>query len=216
MIIYPWFKKSADRPIRSIAGLPKTNTELKWYLPNTNPPSAKSNFTIWTQIHIATNEDPLMKITKHRESEMNWYYDQNGGGMYMKPLTDSDHPMYIGWMTFTGNFTGPKALTQMLKTSLASVCFTRPIGVKLKQQKGMKIADDMRNKHREKGSWFNQPWMSVQVETDTRNACIAKQHLYRLFNQKDKSQPFGLSYRFVPAQANSLLSTQGIEKMAKT
>jgi hypothetical protein len=98
--------------------------------------------TIWTQIHLATNKNPLMKITKQRESKMNWYYNQNGGGMYMKPLTDSDCPMYIEWMTSTGNFTSPKGMAQMIKPSLASIGFTRPIRVKLKQQTGMKITNE--------------------------------------------------------------------------
>jgi hypothetical protein len=56
----------------------------------------------------------------------------------------------------------------------------------------------------------------IQVEADVHDACTGKRHLCQLFNQKDKPQPSGLSCRFIPAQANSLLSSQGIEGMGKT
>jgi hypothetical protein len=123
---------------------------LKGYIPGANPTSAKSNFTVWIQLHLAINEDPLLKITKHRDSEMNWHYDQNGGGMYMPPLGNLDCPMYIlGWMTYAGNFTDPKAMNQMLlKTLLAtSVGFNILIGIKLKHQKGIKMTDEMKLSH---------------------------------------------------------------------
>jgi hypothetical protein len=52
---------------------------------------------------------------------------------------------------------------------------------------------------------------------DARAVPITKEHLYCLFNQKDKPQSlFSLSYQLVQAQANSLLITQGIKKMAET
>lgn len=103
IIIYPWYKDTKSRPICPSKDLPKTNSELKWYLPGVKTPSAKSNFMVWMQIYLATDEKPLLKITKHKDSKMNWSYEQhNTGGTYMKPLSkgDSDCPMYISsWMT---------------------------------------------------------------------------------------------------------------------
>jgi hypothetical protein len=49
-------------------------------------PSAKSHFIVWMQIYLAMDKNPLLKIEKNRDSKMNWYYDQNGGGMYIIPM----------------------------------------------------------------------------------------------------------------------------------
>ena len=202
-------------PIRAAKDIPTNISELQWYFPRAQPPSKSTRNIMYTQAHIATTEDPHLLITKKKDSAMDWWYELNGGGLYIKPLADADRPQMIGFMAYSGNFTDPSAAQNLINKALQEQECERPIGVRLKPHPGMRNIRDLKDKHRSyRGSWFNEPFITLQIEADAKDAREVKQGLYKAFNQKG-SRPYGLNFRFVPNKAICLLSADRIAKLQK-
>jgi hypothetical protein len=103
----------------------------------------------------------------------------------------------------------------MINWTLRDQKCLKPIGVRPKPHPGTKNIWDLKDTHKsEGGSWFKEPFITLQIETDAKDAWEAKQGLYLAFNQKD-SQPCGLNFRFVPNKSICLLSADGVEKLQK-
>jgi hypothetical protein len=215
MIILPWKKDSKANPIREAKDIPTRVSELQWYFPRAQPPSKATRNIMYTQAHIATDQDPSLLITKKKDSAMDWWYEENGGGVYMKPLPDADRPQTIGFMAYSGNFTDPIATQGLINKALKDQNCSKPVGVRLKPHPGTRNVRDLKDKHKsEGGSWFTEPFITLQIEADAKDAREVKNGLYKAFNQKG-SQPYGLNFRFVPNKAICLLSADGIEKLQK-
>ena len=138
-----------------------------------------------------------------------------GGGVYIKPLADADRPQTVGFMAYSGNFTDPRAAQVLINKALGDQKCLKPIGVRLKPHPGTKNIRDLKDAHKSKGgSWFTEPFITLQIEADAKDAREVKQGLYLAFNQRD-SQPYGLNFRFVPNKSICLLSADGVEKLQK-
>jgi hypothetical protein len=146
---------------------------------------------------------------------MDWWYQENGGGAYVKPLAEADRPQVIGFMAYSGNFTDPTAAQHLINRVLRDQGCMKPVGVRLKPHPGMKNIRELKEKHRsEGGTWFNEPFITLQIESDAHDSREVKTGLYKAFNQKG-DQPQGLNFRFVPNKSICLLSADGIAKLQK-
>jgi hypothetical protein len=146
---------------------------------------------------------------------MDWWYQENGGGAYVKPLAEADRPQVIGFMAYSGNFTDPTAAQLLINCVLRDQGCMKPVGVRLKPHPGMKNIRELKDKHRsEGGTWFNEPFITLQIESDAHDSREVKTGLYKAFNQKG-DQPQGLNFRFVPNKSICLLSADGIAKLQK-
>ena len=214
-LILPWKKDSEVAPIREDKDIPTKISELQRYFPRAQPPTKSTRNMMYTQAQIATDSDPSLLITKKKDSAMDWWYEENGGGVYVKPLADADRPQTVGFMAYSGNFTDPRAAQVLINQALKDQNCSKPIGVRLKPHPGTKNIRDLKDAHKsEGGSWFTEPFITLQIEADAKDAREVKQGLYLAFNQKD-SQPYGLNFRFVPNKSICLLSADGVEKLQK-
>ena len=146
---------------------------------------------------------------------MDWWYELNGGGVYIKPLADADRPQVIGFMAYSGNFTDPSAAQYLINRALREQSCERPVGVRLKPHPGMRNVRELKDKHRtDGGNWFNELFITLQIEADAKDSREVKKGLYKAFNQNG-SRPYGLNFRFVPNKSICLLSADGIAKLQK-
>jgi hypothetical protein len=118
LLILPWKKERTAEPIRALKDIPTTITQLQWYFPRAQPPSQSTRNIMYTQAHIATSNVPDLVITKKKDSAMDWWYQENGGGVYIKPLPDAERPQVIGFMAYSGNFTDPTAAQYLINQAL--------------------------------------------------------------------------------------------------
>ena len=85
ILILPWKRDSELAPIREAKDIPTKISELQKYLPRAQPPTRSTRNMMYTQAQIATDSDPGLLITKKKDSAMDWWYEENGGGVYIKP-----------------------------------------------------------------------------------------------------------------------------------
>jgi hypothetical protein len=79
----------------------------------------------------------------------------------------------------------------------------------------MRNVRELKDKHRtDGGNWFNEPFITLQIEADAKDSREVKKGLYKAFNQKG-SRPYGLNFRFVPNKSICLLSADSIAKLQK-
>jgi hypothetical protein len=97
ILILPWRKDSKIAPIREAKDIPSKISELQKYFPRAQPPTKSTRNIMYTQAQIATDSDPSLLITKKKDSAIGWWYKENGGGVYIKPLADADRPQTVGF-----------------------------------------------------------------------------------------------------------------------
>jgi hypothetical protein len=98
LLILPWKKDSHAEPMRELKDIPTKISELQWYFPGAQPPTKATWNILYTQLHIAMSRVPDLLITKKKDSAIDWWYQENRGGVYVKPLADADRPQVIGFM----------------------------------------------------------------------------------------------------------------------
>lgn len=95
-ILYPNSTTSSDIPISAITRLPRTYTELKWYIPSLSPPVKDGNIS-YGQIYIGKN-------TPFDDWEANFLeWTKNNGHCLFMNFVQDERTTPVGSLLYTHN-----------------------------------------------------------------------------------------------------------------
>jgi hypothetical protein len=131
------------------------------------------------------------------------------GGCYSKPLDRAENPRDVGVLLYSGNFTDPKAVQDVINKRLLELGTRVEIGIKLKSVQAKMFTGVRMEKPFDK-TFHRKEWMMIHLEADQSVLRSAKKWIYKMFNQKGTVQPGGLRYRFIPS--NITMTKEGSKK----
>lgn len=148
-------------------------------------------------------------------TEMYWFYENNRGGLYPKPLDDSERPRQIGRLTYSGHFSEALSTQRIINNALKENNQDFQIGVKVRKadsrsMPGCKIIIDNTL------NWINRPHMTLALEADQSVHLDAKTAMIEMFNNRNHPPPGGLYYRFLPSNSILMISQKGSKDYSKT
>ena len=209
--ILPWFRHKGHRPILSPNDIPSEMKHLRHYFNRLSPKSG----IIWTKVHIILDQDPT-DITSGPSTQLGWWYRDNDEGLYLRPLRDAESTQDLGILAYTCNFTNAAHTMDLINKAMAELGCKFKIGGKLRPIKSFHITDKIRATHRENGGmWQTQYWFALHLISDVSHQRTAIRYLYRLFNQKNSTQPGGLRARFIPNEGIITMSSTASGKRFK-
>ena len=184
---------------------------LRHYFNRLSPKSG----IIWTKVHIILDQDPK-DITSGPSTQLGWWYRDNDEGLYLRPLWDAESTQDLGILAYTCNFTNVAHTMDLINKAMAELGCKFKIGGKLRPIKSFNINDKIRATHRENGGlWQTQYWFALHLISDVSHQRTAIRYLYRLFNQKNATQPGGLRARFIPNEGIITMSSTALGKRFK-
>jgi len=209
----PWKDKDKEMgPIRNENDIPKSLSALRKYLPRLQLPSDIKK-PVYTSLRICSTVDPG-RFSSNSDCEIKYWYDSEKSYLYTKPLPNAENPLPIGVLCFSGNFSNIEDLSTMINSDLQDIGVEHPIGLKLRTNSEIKYTEEKEVEHKANGgTWINQPWKMVHVEADSPHISSTKRGMYLLFNNREKPNPRGLPYRFIPSKWNRTLSKASNEKI---
>eukprot|EP00957_Ditylum_brightwellii_P083356 6337555-Ditylum_brightwellii.AAC.1 len=187
--------------------LPQDLCGLNSFFPCIKNPTAKQNWTAWTAVQMGSNKDFWQCVIKGQDSEMTWFYETYGGGLFKRTLENVKRLVTIGYAVYSSNFVDPEAVKAIIHRAYVENGFKWEVGVKLKKiPRNLVPGTDIKYDVPPNSSWFTCHWMVIIFEADQGRAYQTKKQLYHLFNCCNALQPGGLPFRVVPAPTHTTLS----------
>lgn len=210
-LILPWEKESRSPPLRSISDIPDSIPGLGVYFKRILAPTVRTRFITYTNCRLGLSVSPD-NLLKRQGSNLDFFYENSGTQLYLKPLKESENPENAGWLAYTGNFTSAEELELLIVDGFKKIGIPqKEIGVKIMPLPGNK-PDDLRHAHRSSGgNWHNQSWVAAQIFCDKREVGSVKSALNLLFNRDNLPH---IQYRFIPSENLTFVSPEGKLKFA--
>lgn len=209
-IIYPWSNSSRDAPLSKTSAFPSSLLKLSVYFNKIAAPKRANDFVAYAQVRLGTDTPPDSFLVSNPDSSLHSYYSDAGISIYQKPLSQSDRPEYVGYFTYTGNFTHRQCFEDLIRGLLAQEDITKEIGVKVKAHPKLSNMRDLRQAHYDRGgNWYNQNWVTAQLYCDRNDVRAIKDAMIKIFNRDHLTY---LPFKFIPSETNTFSTLEGREK----
>eukprot|EP00957_Ditylum_brightwellii_P115207 8786405-Ditylum_brightwellii.AAC.1 len=94
---------------------------------------AKQNWTTWMAVHMVSNKDFWHRVVKDQDSDMTWFYETYGGGLFKRTLDSAERLTTVGYAAYSSNFADSKAINTVIDQAFVKNGFEDEVRVKLKK-----------------------------------------------------------------------------------
>jgi hypothetical protein len=201
--MFPWMItiRNNTQAITSIPHFPKTWMEIKPYV-KTNMKGIQNDSDNWIQMCFATNLPPR-DLTSLMGSQMSGWYQEDGLKAYLLPLQNSDTPVVIGILIYSGPWMDADQLCIDMIKELEAVerqghkdtqtAMVWKIGMKSRQLYELKCTN-------EGAGYIMANNLPIRIEVDAAQAKKVNTYCYKRFNHMTSGvpRPGYCNLRYVP------------------
>ena len=188
--ILPWaIAHNNIKPISDIRHIKEKNwLDLLAFFPRLRNPSTKDDRS-FSQVRLGCNNE----FKEAMQENLYWFYQNQKGGLWPKPLDCAERPREIGKLVYSGLFSDPNSTQNIINDALAENNHSFKVGVKLRKVVKSTLPGCQVN-YDTTMDWINLPWMMLHLEVDQSHFTKAKRALCDLFNNEATPQPAGMCY----------------------
>ena len=192
-ILLPWAIADMDNhvPIRKPEDIPEKASEMRIYADRFRPMSDR---TMWIKLHWACEEN-VDDFTSGRNSNTSDWFDDNGAKGFPCTVQDSDDPVELGVLLYSGDFVDPVRVENEIRKALGQRKYS--FGCRIKKCFEIVVDKDMRPT-----DWIMADNRLIHIECDRKHARALKTALYTLYNKTDDrfKRPGQDNFRMLPAK----------------